>query len=104
MLALHGFDAFGLEVSQTAIDIANKYAKEQLANPSDHYHGHSGTSHADNPMLDGTGTGEARFILGDFFKRDWEKACGDEDSEQGFDLIYDYTVRIHPSLCSLFTN
>lgn len=81
MLALNGFEAWGLEVSQKAVDTANVNIKAQLAKPTD----------------DNFGKGESRskpaaaeVILGDFFKRDWESQVGTDF--EGFDIIYDYTV------------
>ena len=36
----------------------------------------------------GKGRGKVEFLEGDFYKRDWE-----EKTKNGFDVIYDYTVR-----------
>jgi hypothetical protein len=85
MLALHGFDAYGLEVSQKAVDTANAYADRELQRPSEHHF-------ADVPTWLNVSRGRAQFVCGDFFQRDWEKSCV-SDGVQGFDLIYDYTVR-----------
>lgn len=81
MLALNGFEAWGLEVSQKAVDSANANIKAQLAKPTD----------------DNFGKGEGRskpaaaeVLLGDFFERDWESQVGTDF--EGFDIIYDYTV------------
>ncbi|KAF2752072.1 S-adenosyl-L-methionine-dependent methyltransferase [Sporormia fimetaria CBS 119925] len=87
MLALHGFDAWGLEISETAVETAQGYAAGQLKEPS-----------SDNfPKVDGWSRPEAgsvAFVQGDFFKRDWEKAIPGDDKR--FDVIYDYTF-----LCAL---
>lgn len=83
LLALHGFDAYGLEVSSTAISAAQKYAERQLVHPSDEYFGpNTDKSRWGKP-------GEAQFIEGDFFSDFWE---GKVDKGTGFDVIYDYTV------------
>ncbi|KAK4237075.1 S-adenosyl-L-methionine-dependent methyltransferase [Achaetomium macrosporum] len=36
MLALHGYDAYGLEVSSTAVETAREYAAAQLTAPSEY--------------------------------------------------------------------
>ncbi|KAF3902889.1 hypothetical protein AA313_de0208643 [Arthrobotrys entomopaga] len=86
MLGLHGFDAYGLEVSAKAVETAKEYANTELISPSAH---HYGDQKADYRV------GSAKFVLGDFFKKDWEINCGLEDGQK-FDLIYDYTF-----LCAL---
>lgn len=86
MLALHGFDAYGVEVSQTAVDACEAYAKEQLSRPEAYNFG-PGSSSAREAGVRGTVT----FVVGDFFKRDWEGEF-QKDGDAGFDLIYDYTV------------
>lgn len=87
MLALHGFDAYGLEVSEKGAEVAREYAASQLAQPGPANFGSEKQWPVDQ-------AGNARIIAGDFFKRDWEHDCA-EGGEAGFDLIYDYTVR-HP--------
>lgn len=78
MLALHGFDVYGLDVSATGVSIAQEYAKRELVNPQEYNFG-SGSS------ATGQKTGEVTILQGDFFKSDW-------DGGMKFDLIYDYTV------------
>lgn len=78
MLALHGFDVYGVDVAAKGVTIAREYSKAELANPQEYNFGK-----AWKPV--GQGTGEVTFIEGDFFKSDWE--IGSQ-----FDLIYDYTV------------
>ncbi|KAH8432480.1 uncharacterized protein LDX57_010117 [Aspergillus melleus] len=70
MLALHGFDVYGLDVSATGVSTAKEYARGELANPQGY-----------------------NFGSGDFFKSDWEDGMK-------FDLIYDYTFlcALHPSM------
>lgn len=70
LLARHGFKTWGLEISQGAVDTANANVKSHL-DPS--------TGHA------------ADVVLGDFFQQGFEAHF--EPDFQGFDLIYDYTVR-----------
>jgi methyl halide transferase len=84
MLALHGFDAYGLEVSQTAVSTAESYSKHQQDNVSP-----ENFSNLDSrPSIE---PGKIQFVLGDFFGNELERQCPKEASE-GFDLIYDYTV------------
>lgn len=94
MLALHGFDAYGLEISTTAVREAEIYAESEMKNPSAYHFG------AQKRRVESPGT--ATFLLGDFFSSDWERK-GDVDGNTEFDLAYDYTVRIFSSICvSLF--
>ncbi|KAH6635909.1 S-adenosyl-L-methionine-dependent methyltransferase [Chaetomium tenue] len=92
MLALHGFDAVGLEVSQTAVNAARAYAEAELSDPSAY-------NFADENDEKGRATcqpGTVSFVCGDFFQRDWETGCFAPGDDGGFDLIYDYTF-----LCAL---
>ncbi|KAE8158446.1 S-adenosyl-L-methionine-dependent methyltransferase [Aspergillus tamarii] len=86
MLALHGFDVFGLEVSETGASVAREYAQSELHSPQDY---NFGSQFKESP---GVRKGEVTILQGDFFKRDWE-------SVTQFDLIYDYTF-----LCALHPN
>lgn len=83
MLALHGFDAYGLEISETAVREAEMYAAAEMASPSS-YHFGEGQSRADSP-------GSAVFLKGDFLTSDWGFKDG-IDAQTKFDLAYDYTV------------
>jgi uncharacterized protein YcnI len=82
MLALHGFDAYGLEISSTAVSVAREYAKAQMEKPDIHHWAESGKTHQP--------AGKITFIKGDFFDRAWEADLPLESG--GFDLVYDYTV------------
>ncbi|KAI9928457.1 hypothetical protein MW887_002502 [Aspergillus wentii] len=84
MLALHGFDVYGLEVSETGVSVAKEYARNELIHPQEYNFG-SSAQRQDR--------GEVVFIQGDFFKSDW-------DAGIKFDLIYDYTFlcAIHPTM------
>lgn len=89
MLALHGYDVYGLEVSERGADVARQYAAAELSEPGEYNFG----THDSVP---GAQPGEVKILTGDFFKRDWEVQCASSsgDDFQGFDLIYDYTVSI----------
>ncbi|KZF19006.1 putative thiol methyltransferase [Xylona heveae TC161] len=81
LLASFGYDAFGLEVSESAVRQCERIARES----GDKY-----------PVRDeAAGAGTAKFVLGDFFKTDFERETGSK-----FDLIYDYTFfcALPPSL------
>lgn len=80
MLALHGFDAYGLEISATGVAEAQKYAATEMHKPQDYNFGAE--------LSTSTAPGAVTFIRGDFFKADWvSEAAGGQ-----FDVIYDYTV------------
>lgn len=81
MLALNGIEAWGLEVSQKAVDTANANIRSQLVSPSDDNFGKGERSPESAP---------AEVVLGDFFQPDWESQLGADFG--GFDIIYDYTV------------
>jgi hypothetical protein len=93
-LSLHGFDAYGLEISATAISEAQALAQTELASPSAEnfgarrttsttaLHGH-GNDAEDLSLSPGT----PRFLQGDFFDSSWSDALGVQ-----FDVVYDYTV------------
>ena len=76
LLASFGYDAYGLEVSETAV---KKCMEEQKAN-----------GHKYSPKEGSDGGGRISFVHGDFFGDDWVKHV-----EGGgiFELIYDYTVK-----------
>ncbi|KAI0835160.1 S-adenosyl-L-methionine-dependent methyltransferase [Hypoxylon sp. FL0890] len=88
MLALHAFDAYGLDVSRKGVETAEAYAAAEFLEPSAYNFASEENRLAYSP-------GNLKFIEGDFFKRDWEKKIGIDDFK-GFDLIYDYTF-----LCAL---
>ncbi|KAK4187676.1 S-adenosyl-L-methionine-dependent methyltransferase [Podospora australis] len=90
MLALHGFNVYGLDISETGVETARKYAAAELSSPAEH--------NFSSPDFPRDKRGAVTFIAGNFFSRDWEtKCCADvEDAFEGFDVIYDYTF-----LCAL---
>lgn len=77
MLALHGFDVIGLEISSKGVSIAEEYASKELDSPQAYNFG--------STLADKAGRGSVAFIQGDFFQPD--SANGEK-----FDIIYDYTV------------
>lgn len=88
MLALHGFDAYGLEISTDAVAAAQAYYASEMAAPSAYNFSRAGSGSGSGSP--GT-AGGATFFQGDFFQRDWELATPLEGDAK-FDLIYDYTV------------
>ncbi|RKK06685.1 hypothetical protein BFJ68_g17884 [Fusarium oxysporum] len=84
MLALHGFEVHGLEVSHKGCEVAENYAAAELREPSEYNFGNSHKS--------SRSTGSIKIIEGDFFSREWEARAGGDR----FDLIFDYTF-----LCAL---
>lgn len=83
MLALHGFDAYGLEISETAVKEAEKYASAELAKPS--------TYHFGSEQRPAHAPGSVTFFQGDFFTTRWQFE-GEIDETTKFDVVYDYTV------------
>ncbi|KAL0259756.1 hypothetical protein SLS55_005496 [Diplodia seriata] len=77
LLASYGYDAWGLEVSSHAIELAKKWTREVEENEFHKY----------ETIDKDIGRGSVNFVLGDFFKDDWLKETGGTE----FDLIYDYT-------------
>lgn len=77
MLALHGFDAYGLEISADAVTAAEAYSASEVGAPSAH--------NFSSANRDSLGTpGGVTFFQGDFFNP--------LEGDMKFDLIYDYTV------------
>ena len=74
LLASHGYDAVGLDISESAIKECRKFAEKEAPKYLD------GSKHS----------GSYEFVTGDFFKNDWLDSVGAEDTR--FHLIYDYTV------------
>lgn len=81
MLALHGFDVVGLELSPRGAEVARTYAVQELAEPHDYNYGT-----ASGVPFEGPGT--VSIVAGDFFDNTL--------ISNKFDLIYDYTVSCSP--------
>lgn len=75
LLAVHGYEAYGLEISDKAVE---KCLEEKKIN-GDQY---MADEHSDR-------VGTSTFLKGDFFAGEWNNAVPGGT----FDLIYDYTVR-----------
>jgi len=85
LLASWGFDAYGLEISPTAADKANEY----LASND------GGAMEGEYQVKDeGVGRGGMVCLRGDYFEDAWLGDAG--AGEEGFDIIYDNTVRFLP--------
>ncbi|KAJ5264624.1 hypothetical protein N7505_007417 [Penicillium chrysogenum] len=87
MLALHGFDAVGLEISSKRVSTAEVYAHKELQTPQPYNFGSALASKFER--------GSVSFIQGDFFQSDCTKG-------EKFDVIYDYTFlcALHPEMRS----
>lgn len=77
LLASFGFDTYGLDYSEAAVETAKKEAAKNLKNYA-----------VRDPAV---GRGYAIFVQGDFFKDDWSTKL--QLAPHSFDLIFDYTVR-----------
>jgi methyl halide transferase len=84
LLASFGYDAYGLDISKTAIQKCREYA----ANDGMKY----------TARDEGVGKGTINFIQGDFFGTEWQS---DIQGDETFDIIYDYTVRHYQSVLQL---
>lgn len=80
MLALHGFDAYGLDISATGVAAAEAFASKELQNPGA---ANFGLNHDSKSQS----RGSVKFLEGNFFAPEWEKDAGGK-----FDIVYDYTV------------
>lgn len=78
LLASFGYDAYGVEYSETAVEACKKEEREN--------------GHKYQVRDQEVGKGEIKFLVGDFFKDGWVRDAGVELGQ--FDLIYDYTVRV----------
>ncbi|EPS30702.1 hypothetical protein PDE_05654 [Penicillium oxalicum 114-2] len=89
MLALHGFDACGLEISETAVQEARRYAADVMARPPADYFGAQ--------YRPPSSPGSVTFVKGDFLNPAWSVEEG-ADGANAFDLVYDYTFlcALHP--------
>ncbi|KAJ5837416.1 uncharacterized protein N7525_002604 [Penicillium rubens] len=85
MLALHGFDAVGLEISAKGVSTAEEYAQKEIQAPQAYNFGSASANKFER--------GSVSFIQGDFFHSDCTKG-------EKFDVIYDYTFlcALHPTM------
>jgi hypothetical protein len=85
LLASMGYDAVGLDGSEAAIEACQKLVAER------------------KPQLEKEtgvdGLGKISFIKADFFAREWEEQM--LEGQKGFDMIYDYTVRLYTKFCGI---
>lgn len=79
LLASHGYDALGVDASATAVQHATASSASRLDRPE---------YAVRNEAI---GRGAVKFVAGDFFDDEW---WASEGSKEGFDIIYDYTVRL----------
>jgi SAM-dependent methyltransferase len=89
LFAAHGYDAFGLEISEHAARAAFVYLGNVGEGPLE------GEYAAANATR-GIDRGKMACLLGDFFSDDWRQV----ESGEGYDIIYDITVL--PASLSLF--
>jgi len=78
LFASYGYDAWGLDGSDTAIEEARKVTENTFASVEERPGAH--------------GKGEVGFVVGDFYTTEWQPKTGYAQGNK-FDLIYDYTVR-----------
>lgn len=82
LLALHGFDAYGLDISEAGVAEAEAFAAKELNSPGDANFGPRYDINASDQSR-----GNSKFVKGNFFTSEWEVQAGGK-----FDLVYDYTV------------
>jgi hypothetical protein len=81
LFAAHGYDSYGLEVSENAVKASEAYLKNPGAGPLE----------GEYKVFDeATGRGSMVCLLGDFFDDAWLDTAG--GLGEGFDVIYDNTV------------
>jgi SAM-dependent methyltransferase len=80
LLAAHGYDAYGLEISENAASDGKKWLENTGEGKEGEYKTHD----------EKIGKGAAKVLLGDFFEDGWAAEAG--GIGEGFDLIYDCTV------------
>ncbi|KAI9831687.1 MAG: hypothetical protein M1819_004753 [Sarea resinae] len=94
LFASFGYDAVGLDVSDTAVRLCREFAAEHEGEYP--LRGDAAAVAGTEQGGKGVGRGEARFVKGDFFSTEWEAEFGGGE----FDLIYDNTFlsALPPSL------
>jgi hypothetical protein len=86
LLSAHGYDVWGLDSSNSAIELARENQRASEEDPK-------------YAPFDERERGRIEWAAGDFFSDDWAQGAGTEGSGK-FDLIFDYTVR--SPRCSIF--
>lgn len=88
LFAAFGYDAYGLEGSPNALKACEGFRNE--AEGKEEY----------AIRDEKAGRGSVKFVLGDFFSKEWEGEVGggSKNEEVKFDVIYDYTVSSQPCL------
>ncbi|KAI9769237.1 MAG: hypothetical protein M1840_004366 [Geoglossum simile] len=74
LLASFGYDAYGLDISESAVKLCDEFARE-----------HGGDYKVRDEAV---GAGKVKFLVGDFFGAEWE---GQVEGGASFELLYDYT-------------
>ena len=87
LFAAHGYDAFGLEISEHAARAAFVYLANVGSGPLESEYTAANTTR-------GIDRGKMACLLGDFFSDDWRQV----ESGEGYDIIYDITVLAAPLL------
>lgn len=83
LFAAHGYDAYGLEVSPHAAEVARKYLQDPGKGPLEGEYAVKDEK---------TGKGAIKIICADFFDDAWFKHVDGWEGDEGFDIIYDNTV------------
>jgi SAM-dependent methyltransferase len=81
LFAAHGYDSYGLEVSENAVAVSERYLKDPGEGPLEGEY---------KVMDQQVGRGAMKCLLGDFFEDAWLEGAG--GLGEGFDVIYDNTV------------
>lgn len=84
LFAAHGYDSYGLEVSENAVKVSEEYLR----------HPGEGPLEGEYRITDEkVGRGVMKCLLGNFFEHGWLEGTG--GLGEGFDVIYDNTVSEH---------
>ncbi|KAF9728907.1 hypothetical protein PMIN06_009392 [Paraphaeosphaeria minitans] len=89
LFAAHGYDSYGLEISENAVKVSGEYLKKPGEGPLEGEY---------NVFDEVVGRGTMKCLLGDFFEDAWLEGAG--GLGEGFDVIYDNTFlcALHPSM------
>lgn len=99
LFAAHGYDAYGLEVSAHAADVAKRYVdaagNEAKKNDKDRDGPLEGEYLAASSSHE-AGYGSMNVLVGDYFSDEWLGEVEGWKEGDGFDIIYDNTVCLRP--------